>query len=192
MFYHFLLLKLICFEQLKSYKRVRFFWEFTFIFSYVRTDVKIWLRNICRFFVTIFVYSTSCSAYMFMSHTLFYICIVYMVTCKYICWFKPVSQLPVCVRGSNRNQLPKIRTLTHLSKLFKRHYKVTGLDLIDWLDWFGLVFSKVLLDSDPNIGFDWFYISFFAVYFVHLEFCKFCTFLLFYVESFKNFWSENK
>ena len=41
MFYHFLLLKLICFELLNSYKRVRFFWEFKFIFSCVRTDVKI-------------------------------------------------------------------------------------------------------------------------------------------------------
>ena len=43
---HFLLLKLICFEQLVSYKSARFFWEFKFIFSCVRTDVKIWLQNL--------------------------------------------------------------------------------------------------------------------------------------------------
>ena len=35
----FLLLKLICFDQLNSYKRARFFWEFKFIFKCLRTDV---------------------------------------------------------------------------------------------------------------------------------------------------------
>ena len=46
MFDHFLMLQLICFEQLNSYKRARFFWEFKFIFSCVRSDGKIWLQNL--------------------------------------------------------------------------------------------------------------------------------------------------
>ena len=31
---------------MSSYKRVRFFWKFKFIFSCVRTDVKMWLQNL--------------------------------------------------------------------------------------------------------------------------------------------------
>ena len=46
MFYHFLLLKLICFEQFNSYKRARFFWEFNFIFSCIRADVIVWLQSV--------------------------------------------------------------------------------------------------------------------------------------------------
>ena len=122
MFYHFLLLKLICFEQLNSYKRVSFFWEFKFIFSCVRTDVRIWLQNLWQRYRTFPVkleisvnflvqfwyivhdvlltcscrrlYSTCCCCLLLkqviVSHKFKPTFVLYMVTCKRICWFKLV------------------------------------------------------------------------------------------------------
>ena len=122
MFYHFLLLKLICFEQLNSYKRVSFFWEFKFIFSCVRTDVRIWLQKLWQRYRTFPVkleisvnflvqflyivhdvlltcscrrlYSTCCCCLLLkqviVSHKFKPTFVLYMVTCKHICWFKLV------------------------------------------------------------------------------------------------------
>ena len=99
----FLLLKPVCFEQLNSYKRARFFWEFELIFSCAKNDVKIWLESLWQRFrkfpvkleyrylsiLVLFWYIVHvCSAYMLIWQTLSCVCIAYVVTCKYICWFK--------------------------------------------------------------------------------------------------------
>ena len=132
MFYHFLLLKLICFKQLNSFKRVRFFWYFKFIFSCVRTGVKIWLQNLWQTYrkfpvkIEIFVnflilfwyivnvvlltcscrrlYSTCCCCLLLQQvidlHQFKPTFVLYIVTCKYICWFKLVY-LQVAIYSTN-------------------------------------------------------------------------------------------
>ena len=103
-----------------------------------------------NFLVQFWLHSTCCSAYiMFIPQTLFYICTVYMITCKYICWFKLVwinyisKKIQFRLDGEKAKKKKKVLHQKHLDFYFSCKvpsyaiWIVTRLHLLDysWEKW---------------------------------------------------------